>query len=516
MEAVPTTPFLSPAAVAFPICLKASMSRRDLRAALLVCLSLFAVAPAVAQAEVAYPAYSFTDSIGVNVHLADPGTPYYNASDLSRAMTQVNGPSGAAKVQMLLAALGVKHIRNDLCPTTRSAYCAKALALTRKLYADNGIKSLDAYYSTEKPSLTALPGHAEIDKELALAADPANVNAIDGLEGTNEVDFKKLTDWAGKISDQQAYVQQQIATKYPQLAGKTLLNPSIASAAGANTLAAWKGSSVFPSWDSSPIGAVNAHAYFFRNTPEAAISNPDGGCVKGQPNWLACSNEIAPGKPIWMTETGYTSAINTTEGVSQVAQGTYLLRDLLENARLKAQTGQGWDRTYIYELLDSRSGLGCSPSLLCSFDRESGFGLVKANYGVKPAYLDLQRLMSVLGDPSKSTTAASLDLSVAPADQNTVRRLLFRQGDGSYVLALWRPVSVFTPSKVSWTGVSSGRDIPEGTAPNTTADATITLPSAMTATVYRPGTSAAPIDTQAASTTHTVTVHGDVVLVKLK
>jgi hypothetical protein len=483
----------------------------------LACLSSFAFAPAVAHAEVAYPAYSFTNSIGVNVNLAGASTPYYNASDLSRALGQVNGPTAAGKVQSLLAGLGVKHIRNDLCPVTRSPYCAKALALTRKLYTDDGITSLDAYYSTLRPSLTAMPGHAEIDAELALAADPANVNAIDSIEGTNEIDVKNLPGWQGKIADMQAYAQQEIATKYPQLAGKTLLNSSIAAAPGANLLAAWKGDALFPGWSSTGIDATSTHAYFPRTTPEAGINNPDGGCVKGEPNWLACSNEIAPGKPIWMTETGYTTAINTLEGVSPTAQGTYLLRDLLEGARLEAQTGQGFARTYIYELLDSRSGLQCSPSFLCSFDRESGFGLVKANYGVKPAYLDLQRLMSILGDPSDSTDATALNLTVTPGDQNVVRHLLFREGDGSYVLALWRPVSVFSPSGLSLAhGLSSGRDIPEGTAPNTTVNATITLPTAMSGTVYRPGTSATPIQTLPASTSQTVTVHSDVVLVKLK
>ena len=510
-----------------------------------VALSGVASSPAGA-AEPFTAAYSFTDSIGVNLRLSAPSTPYYNLTAADRGSIygtprNDNGTSAAPQVKALMADLGVKHARYDFCDEALAFNCVRGNATARTLATDLGVKFLDSYFGVSTKSLENLNGvnggsiATEITSQLGTASAPANRAAIEAFEGPNEVDRGAVANWQSKVSEAQFQASTALApggAYASTIGGRTLLNAPMGSSAQ-NTTPTLVSSPASPGFHAfadsqASLNASNQHTYNYTSCPEAALNGavivPTAGqncedrtqtttCTGGKPAWKNCSTMlVGTNKPIWVTEAGYTSSLDTYEGMSEKAASIYLPRMLLEGARLKLQTGRGWDRSYVFELLDGRDGIQCS-NLICSTDREAGHGLVAANYAPKLQFRALKNLMSILSDTSGTVTGGSYNGTVVPSDA-TMRRVLFRKADGTYVLAMWRPVKVWNQTSTNWYGgLVRGSDIPEGTAPNTVANASVVLPTAKAVTVYRPSQSATAIETRAAATSHTVPVRGDVTLV---
>ncbi len=541
------------------------------RALALSTLSL-GVAVVPASAEPFSPAYNFTDSIGVNTHLAEPTTAYYNLSGIARGETggtvQYGTATARERVKELLADLGVKHIRYDVCPTVTATNapvnnCIEGNRTAREIGA-LGIKTLDAYFGVgpngdeSDNNFRGLNGGSiatEIQRQFGVAAADGNDAVIEAFEGPNERDRTQVgvSDWAARLSE----AQYQAAAALGRLpgnpsfsalsAGRKLITPGLGSPPARNTaplLAGFTGITGFRAWSASTatpaVDAVSSHTYTYTSCPEAAFqganipagstattaqcadrTEPYVGCAEAKPGWRGCSTTLAgTTKPIWVTETGYTNSLDDINGMSEKASSIYLPRLLLEGWRQKIQSAdrRGWDRVYAYELLDSRNGLHCAP--ICSANREAGHGLVASNYAPKLSYRALKNLIGLLGDTAPTTggTGSAPQITVAPADQDVIRRQLFRKQDGTWVLALWRPVSVWRNARYAWNGLFNqfyrGSDIVEGTAPNTTATATITTPYNKAISIYRPSLSpdlAEPV--RAAASTHQVTVRGDVTLV---
>lgn len=501
---------------------------------------------APASAEPYAPAFSFTDSVGVNLRLSAPNTPYYNLTAADRGSVygsprRENGTSSAPQVKALMADLGVKHARYDFCDEALAFVCQRGNATARTLHTDLGVKFLDAYFGAGVRSvenLNAVNGGsiaAEVSSQLATAAAPSNAPAIEALEGPNEMDRGNVANWAPKVSEAQfrAVAGLSPGGAYASLGDRTLLNAPMGSS-GQNTtptLVSSPASTGFHAFsESAPaLDASNQHTYSYTSCPEAALSGatipaPAGQpcedrtgnttCTGGKPAWRTCSAMIVgTTKPIWLTESGYSSSLDTLEGMSEKAASIYLPRLLLESARLKLQNGRGWDRSYVFELLDGKDGIQCA-NLICSADREAGHGLVAANFAPKLQFRALKNTLAVLGDTAGSGANGSYGVMVSPSSQDAVRRLLFRKADGTYVLALWRPVKVWNQATRNWYGaIVRGSDIPEGTAPNTTTTASVTLPTAKALTISRPSQSATPTETRPEATNHTVAVGGDVTLV---
>lgn len=490
----------------------------------LIALAISGTLSTAAQAEVASPSSAFRDSVGVNVHLSAPDTAYYNSLTADRLTKKIDGQSASIKVMTLVTELGVKHMRDDLCDATwliggtLATSCARGLETARTLGQPVvGVKTLDSWFGNAPSVRTTIPSPAEIDRQVTLAA--ANASFISGLEGPNEIDQKGIADWQKKVSAAQSYAAAKVA-QYSALDGATFLNASMGKAAATSLMTSFTGDATYAAYDPSKVEAANIHEYMQLNTPEAFIaagpSNAAYTCTAGQPAWKSCAQRLLGGnttKPIWITETGYTNAPNAAEGINQQSAATYLPRVLLEGWRQKVQLGRGFDRTYLYELIDSKEGSQCANNN-CNTDRESGFGLVTADYTRKLQFYAVKRLLAVL-KPENAAVAPDLNVTVSQPDQSQVRRLLFSVGNGKFVLALWRPVSVYRWPTCSFGSCSPGSSIPEGTAPNTTQNVTITLPSAMPATLYRPSIQDGATETRTSATTHTITVRGDVTLVKL-
>ena len=114
--------------------------------------------------------------------------------------------------------------------------------------------------------------------------------------------------------------------------------------------------------------------------------------------------------------------------MSEVAAAAYLPRALLW------AFAAGVKRTFVYELLDEKP----DPGLV---DPEQHFGLLRNDLSRKPAFDAVRNLIhSVASSPgaASGTPPAPTVLAAEPID-----RVALTRADGSRVLALWRPVSLW-------------------------------------------------------------------------
>jgi hypothetical protein len=117
----------------------------------------------------------------------------------------------------------------------------------------------------------------------------------------------------------------------------------------------------------------------------------------------------------------------------------------------------GVKRTYLYQLLNEDN----VPGLMA---KNRYFGLLRKDFSPKPAYNSMRTLLRTLADPGGRFTARPLSYSVS--SPRALRRLTFQKSDGSYYIALWNPVAV-------WSGGPRGRELYPAPVP-----ATLNLPFA--------------------------------------
>ncbi|MFT4035194.1 MAG: hypothetical protein QM679_06435 [Patulibacter sp.] len=393
----------------------------------------------------AQPAGTFRDSIGINTHLRWDGTPYVTTSQ--------------ATIRQLITDLGITRIRDVVCSESDAGCAAgnQRIADLYNAYGTGGPKVLlDAQVV---PVPRDVPDRDTRDAKIRQALENVSVNPplnngmLDTLESTNEPDLFTPSDqnWADvAAADLQAIqaARKSITKSYgvTQLNWTSLLAPAAGRTENTPTFSSGAG------WSSSLFQRANIHPYPGVGTPELAF---DGACGNNDavpapglpdvtPPEIVCAQQVTGRTTVEATETGYTNNLNacTPKGISTQAAATYMPRLVLENFR------RGISHTYLYELLDLQP--------LYTSDAH-GFGLVAAKYSgttpvagsVKPAYTALKNTLGTIGDLGSTVRlGGTLDVTVgttaAPSvdlGQNTVRRMLLRRADGSWVLALWQPQS---------------------------------------------------------------------------
>ncbi|MBR0655286.1 hypothetical protein [Plastoroseomonas arctica] len=141
---------------------------------------------------------------------------------------------------------------------------------------------------------------------------------------------------------------------------------------------------------------------------------------------MADQNAVDPGKPFFITETGYHTQINPTvgwEGVSEAVQAKLVLNTYMDGVLLGAK------EVYVYELLDAYAGN----------TQEEHFGLFRLDNSPKPAATAIHNLTTILADTagnagSFATQALDLTVTNAPAAGHT---LLTEKSNGSYQVITW-------------------------------------------------------------------------------
>jgi hypothetical protein len=193
--------------------------------------------------------------------------------------------------------------------------------------------------------------------------------------------------------------------------------------------------------DLSPwVDKGTIHYYSGQRRPTLTGGNTMAGALRD-------ASILAPGKPIHMTETGWQSPTGNIP-ITLRAQAKYVVRDYFD-----AFTN-GVEEVDMYQLMDDGMAGG-------------DFGLTDASANPKPSFAALKNLVALVKDTGGD--AGELDYSIV-SPPPSLRQLLLRRSDGSYLLCLWLDVD-------SW---SKGKDI------ETMLPVTINLASPAKFEVYQP------------------------------
>lgn len=340
-------------------------------------------APAPAALQV-HSADQFVDSVGINVHLGYADTPYRNTKAVLDRLNQ----------------LGVRHVRDSL-PLKPSHLLLGAL---RQLPA-HGIKA-DLAIGQTAGTVTTLPSPSDVLKSLQ---HDGLRDAVDGVEMPNEWDLRGNSQWVTQIS---TFTKEfgALVRADPIWSDVPLVGPSTGRVYRVSQLTNL----------SSYIDVSNLHDYTAGGPPEKDL------------HYLAEARKVAPGKPLWVTEMGFHTAVNQDgkqPAVTEAQQGSYLARQLLEDY------AHGAARSYVYELLEQKPDPGQT-------NQERHFGLLRMDLSPKPAFNQLRTLLNQAGgqlDPSaRQQTPLPPQISATlqtPGDP--VDSLLLRRKDGSYRLVVW-------------------------------------------------------------------------------
>jgi hypothetical protein len=366
------------------------LRRLALSAVATLALTLATVSPAAGAGEPARSADSFVESVGVNVHLGYTDTVWGQFS----------------QVRQKLSELGVRYVRDGISQGRPDAY-SRFRAL-----ATDGIK-LDAVVGDPLERW----GVGTLDQQLN-TIDTELRSAVASLEGPNEYDIQGDPNWVANLREYQRKLWEGAHAR-PGLASLPIVGPSLVNRSSREQLgdiSAW-------------TNEGNMHPYPGGEAPDQDSHINDE---------LALAAKNTGSQPVQATETGYTTAVNTTSGhrpASERVDGIYTPRLYLDNFR------RGISRTFVYDLIDDQNDPGRT-------DIESNFGLLHNDFSPKPAFTAMSRLIALLSDRGPSFTPGSLSYSLENAP-SSVRRLLLQKRDGSFYLVLWNQVGVWNPQTLA-------------------------------------------------------------------
>ena len=320
----------------------------------------------------------FIESIGVNTHLAYNGSPYANTSGVVADLNY----------------LGIHAIRDQLYTTTLATTNLNTLATLGYKFD---------FEVTVEPNSTVDVAKFMQDLNSFQNRYPGSIGAI---EGPNEVNTWKVS-YDGVISIASgAEIQKQIYT-------------------AANADALLKDIPVYNvtigSTDSSQFAQLgdlsnytdyaNSHAYVMSTTDISA----------GIDYLLSFAGIPAPGKPMVITEAGYTTLPSYWyDGVSESVHAKYMLTTLLDAYQ------KGVAKTYLYELIDDTA--------IPSTSIEAHFGLFNGDGSPKLAAVAIHNLTTILRDTGSAGGSLTYALSGTPT---TSHDMVLAKSDGSKDLVLW-------------------------------------------------------------------------------
>jgi hypothetical protein len=248
----------------------------------------------------------------------------------------------------------------------------------------------------------------------------ANPDITFAIEGPNEPNEGYHEGWAQRTKDYQAWLYDEVK-KRPAIASKHILGPSVWSCEDAGYAALGDMS------DDMTIG--NLHYYTGGCKPTVTAEGPDSAGAGSLDEAIADAKGLAPGLPIWITETGWSVAgpgcAISQWFVTDNAQAKYIPRMLME-AFIR-----GIKHCALYTLMDD--------------DRNPPryHGLTKQDMSKRPAYAALKRTLAVYAQTgAKPTTLGKLEYQVsAPASVHQLP--LMQKSDGRFLITLWNDVDSY-------------------------------------------------------------------------
>ncbi len=332
-----------------------------------------------------HSASGFINSIGVNTHAGFAWTDYNNL----------------ALMVDDLKYLGVTHLRDAMATNPAAQPVVDGLAAAGYTF--------DFIVSSALPSSGAAGLQAYLTSLAKFAAShPTGITAIEGLNEANIQPFS----YNGS-SNLTAAAQFQSAL-YHAVKGDAALSsiPVYNLSLGYNDA---QGYSQLGDMSGS-VDFVNAHAYVSTgSTPQTSLAAT-----------LNAVETAAPGKPVVITETGYTTQANTQYlGVDETVQAKSILNTLVDAYQA------GVSSTYLYELFDRDSSAG-------NTNPEAKYGLFHSDGTPKLAATAIHNLTSILADDGKGghqpTDALNYSLGNMP---DTGHSMVLGKSNGAYELVVW-------------------------------------------------------------------------------
>lgn len=387
----------------------------------------------------ARPASTLVQSVGVGTHLAYPGTPYLDVNAVQQALTT----------------LGVRHLRDNLQSGNPMQYAAMRQLAGAGMRFDLVMGRPDSWDTPQRlvdTLATSLP-----------------TGVVESVEGANEWNLRGGLDWVAELRAHQAALYAAVKAN-PVTRDLPVLAPSLGLRSGYAALGDL----------SRVVDLGNAHLYPGARKPSTLIDLI-----------TSAQQAVAPHKPVVFTESGYHDAMNAVGGHPPAPEdvvGIYAPRMLLDHILA------GTRRLYLYELLDERP----DPT---GTDAEGSFGLLRNDFTAKPAYTALKNLLALTADPGPAFQPGTLGYQVNGGSAD-LRQLLLQKRDGTFVLLLWRDVSVYDRLLHRRVPVSPDR-------------MTLQLAEPATVTVSRPSTSG-DVPEELAGNAIPVTVAGGVVALQIR
>jgi hypothetical protein len=376
-----------------------------------------------------YQSDAFVDAIGVNVHAA------YGAGDATSSYLLDWVP--------LLATLGVRHVRDSF------AVFGNARALQQTIAQRLAAQGMDVLYILDTPGIVA--------NEAALLIFLASgIPQPGGVEPWNEYDVKagyqsgNPPQWVRELIAFQPVLYTAVKAVWPTTA--------VISSAVSNNILSVQAGSLLPNAD-----AANIHLY----GPPALT--PEYSSLFA-PSKMAAYGNQAPGKPLWITETGLITGTMVASNLktTELAAARILPRMLLYSwapigtpsiTSAPAPIGRGGlgaERVYMYELLDDHD------STATATNAEDRYGLFKSDLSPKMAATAISNLLGLLADPGVDFAPQPLTVTASGPHADRFELLAFQKRDGSYWLAFWMGYDV-TSDPIGTAGQGSGTDLPDTT-----------------------------------------------------
>lgn len=330
-------------------------------------------------------ANGFVNSIGVNTHAGFGWTDYNNL----------------ALMVDDLKYLGVTHLRDAMGTSPAAQPVVGGLAAA-------GYK-FDFLVSSALPQTgaTGLQNYI-VSLEKFAASHPGSISAIEGLNEANHQPFSYNGSSSLSAAAQFQSALYQAINSNATLASTPVYNLSLAynDPQGYSQLGNMSGS----------VDYANAHAYVSTSlTPSSSIAAT-----------LSAVATAAPGKPIVITETGYTTQANTQYlGVNETVQAKAILNTLVDAYKA------GVSATYLYEMFDRDSSAA-------NTNPEANFGLFNSDGTPKLAATAIHNLTTILADDGEGglqpTDPLNYTLSNMPASGNS---MVLGKSNGAYELVVW-------------------------------------------------------------------------------
>lgn len=360
---------------------------------LIAAVSLFlSTEPARSEVVEALKAYDFVDSLGVNTHIS--------------RRKGVLDDEGWGIVGNAIADAGFRYVRTTITN-------GKGIDRVRDMHATHGTRFNLRIDTRALEGTDTIPLRADGIGEMIDLTKQAGVDAILSYEGPNEYNAQQgdNPDWANQLKGFMKRLYEHVKAD-PEIAGKPVLAPSI----WRRTTADYQAMGDLSAWTDK--GCL--HNYNASRRPSDALDRNIEGAAS-----------MTPGQPIWVTEYGYNSAVDSADvwyPITEYSQAKYLPRYAAEFF-IRPEV----EKAFNYQIIDEWPA---------EQRPDKAWGLLRNDFSKRPSYLAMKNTIRLLDDGDGDFTPGSLDYDLI-GDLTDIHSFLVQKRSGTFYLVLWQEVDSY-------------------------------------------------------------------------